>query len=152
MKTPVIAHFNLARPILHETDASGYSIAGIISQQQDYACGSTDGPAQVLVPSGKGHWHLVACWSQSMFPAEWKYAVGYQVMLAIVMSCCLLRHYLKGFRNPVEVLTDPHNIYRFTTTKLLTGRKARPWGTLPGYNIDIVYRAGMKNPANAPNR
>ncbi len=37
-------------------------------------------------------------------------------------------------------------------TKALTGRQARWWETLSGYDPDIVYRAGKKNPADAPSR
>ncbi len=36
------------------------------------------------------------------------------------------------------------------TTKSLTGRQARWWETLSGFNLNIVYRAGMKNPADTP--
>jgi hypothetical protein len=36
------------------------------------------------------------------------------------------------------------------TTKSLTGRQARWWETLSGYNLNLVYRAGKKNPADAP--
>jgi hypothetical protein len=84
-----------------------------------------------------------------MSPAERNYAVGDQEMLAIVMSCHHWRHYLEGARHPVEVLTDHHNLQRFMTTKSLTGRQVRWWETLSGYNLNIVYREGKKNPADA---
>ncbi len=38
------------------------------------------------------------------------------------------------------------------TTKSLTGRQARWWEKLSGYNLNKVYRAGKKNPADAPSR
>jgi hypothetical protein len=38
------------------------------------------------------------------------------------------------------------------TTKALTGRQEHWWETLSGYNFNIVYRAGSKNPANAPSK
>ncbi len=85
-----------------------------------------------------------------MSPAEQNYAVGDQEMLAIIMSCCHWRHYLEGARHPVEVLTDHNNLQRFMTTKSLTHRQARWWETLSGYNPNIVYRMGKKNPADAP--
>jgi hypothetical protein len=50
----------------------------------------------------------------------------------------------------VEVLTDYYNFQRFMATLLLTGRQARWWEMLSGYNLNIVHRAGKKNPANAP--
>ncbi len=153
-KALVFAHFDPARPIRLETDASGFAIAGIISQQQDDVCEGADGTARATGKGcvNKGHWHPVAFWSRSMSPAERNYAIGDQEMLAIVMSCHYWRHYLEGARHPVEVLTDHHNPQRFMTTKSLTGRQARWWETLSGYNLNIVYRAGKKNPADAPSR
>jgi hypothetical protein len=38
------------------------------------------------------------------------------------------------------------------TTNAFTGRQARWLETLFGYNLNIVYRAGSKNPADAPSR
>jgi hypothetical protein len=87
-----------------------------------------------------------------MSPVEQNYAVGNQEMLTIVMSCRHWRHYLEGARHPVEVLKDHHNLQRFMTTKSLTGRQASWWETLSGYNLNIVYRVGKKNPADAPSR
>ena len=75
-KAPVLAHFDPARPIRLETDASGFAIAGIISQQQDEACEAADGAGRARKPSGRGHWHPVALWSRSMSPAEQNYTVG----------------------------------------------------------------------------
>ncbi len=149
MKALVLAHLHPARPICLETNASGFVIAGIISQQQDDA---QDASASVWGPSGKSHWHAVALSSRSMSPAEWNFALGDQEMLAVIMSCRHRCHYLKGARHPVEVLTDDYNLQRFMTTKSLTGRQACWRETLSGYNLNIVYRAGKKNPANAPSR
>ncbi len=66
------------------------------------------------------------------------------------MSCCHWCYYLEGARHPVEVLVDHHNLQRLITTKSLTLQQARWWEMLPGYNLYTVYRAGKKNPANAP--
>ncbi len=60
-----------------------------------------------------------------MSPAECNYLAGDQEMLANIMSCRHWRHYLKSAWHTVEVLTDHHNLQRFMTTKLLTGRQAR---------------------------
>jgi hypothetical protein len=56
-KALVLAHFDSARPIRLETDASGFAMAGIISQQQDNA---HDAFVSVRAPYSKGHWHTVA--------------------------------------------------------------------------------------------
>ncbi len=85
MKVLVLANFDSPSPICLERDASGFAIAGFISQQQDDSC---DAPTSVLTPHGKGQWHLVAYWSQRISSADWNYAIGNQEMLAIVMFCC----------------------------------------------------------------
>ncbi len=82
--------------------------------------------------AGKGHWHPVAFWSQSMSLVEHNYDVSDLEMLAIVTSCHHWHHYLKGARHLVEVLTDCHNLQRFMTTQSLTGRQASWWEKLPG--------------------
>ncbi len=152
-KAPVLIHFDPEKPIRLDTDSSGFAIAGIISQ---LAGSDRDQAAESSAPSGgkpsSRDWHPVAFWSRSMTPAERNYTVGDQEMLAIVMSCRHWRHYLEGARYPVTVLTDYHNLQRFMSTKALTGRQARWWETLSGYDLDIVYRAGKKNPADAPSR
>ncbi len=150
----MLVDFDPAKPICLETDASGYAIASIILQQAEDAHDGAEGAGRGKGKgrAGKGHWHPVAFWSRSMAPAERNYTVGDQEMLAIVMSCCHWHHYLEGARHPVEVLTDRHNLQRFMTTKALTGRQARWWETLSGYNLNIVYRAGSKNLADAPSR
>jgi hypothetical protein len=96
-KAPVLAHFDPATPILRKMGASGFAIAGIISQQQDEVHGSTEVTAHGMKGQksvGKGYWHLVAFWSCSMSPAEQNYAVGDQDMLAIIMTCRYWCHYL----------------------------------------------------------
>jgi hypothetical protein len=85
-----------------------------------------------------------------MLQAEWNYAVGNQEMLAIVMSCCQWHRYLESARDLVEFLTDHHNLQRFMTTKSLMCWQACLWEMLLGYNLNRVYKAGKKNPANAP--
>jgi hypothetical protein len=82
---------------------------------------------------------------------EQNYSVDNQEMLAIVMSCHRWRHYLKGTRRKVEVLTDYRNLLRFITTKSLLGWQARWWRTILSFHLNVVYRAGKKNPANDPN-
>jgi hypothetical protein len=153
-KVPVLAHFDPARPICLETDVSGFAIAGIISQQQDDVRKGADRAARATGKGrvNKGHWQPVAFWSRSMSPAERNYIVDNQEILAIVMSCRHWHHYLEGARHSVEVPTNYHILQRFMTTKSLTGRQARWWETLSGYNLSIVYRASKMNPADAPSR
>ena len=74
-KALVLAHFNSKQLIQLETDASGYVIAGILSQ-----------PADMQETSkSSAHWHLVAFWSRKMIPTKHNYEMHDQELLAIVM-------------------------------------------------------------------
>jgi hypothetical protein len=122
-KAPVLAPFDPAKPIHFETDASGFAIIGIISQQHDKVYGVAEGAvrsAKGNQSASKGRWHPVALWTRSMSLTKPNYTIGNQEMLSIVMSCDHWRHYLEGARQPVEVLTDHHNLQRLMTTKSLT--------------------------------
>jgi hypothetical protein len=68
-KALVLAHFDPAISICLETNASGFAIAVIISQQQDEVRSGEEGAvhgAKGNKSAGKGHQHPVAFWSQSM--------------------------------------------------------------------------------------
>jgi hypothetical protein len=146
-KAPVLAHFDYERPIRLETDASGYAIAGIISQP---AAGPTSGEGGERVKDRD--WHLVAFWSRTMADPERNYSVGDQEMLAIVEACRHWRHYLEGSKYPVRVLTDHQNLQGFMKNKPLRGRLGRWWETLSGYDLEIVYRTGKTNSADGLSR
>ncbi len=61
-------------------------------------------------------------------------------MLAIVEACRHWRHYLEGFKYPVQVLTNNRDFQGFKKNKLLQGGLGRWWETLLGYDLEIVYR------------
>jgi hypothetical protein len=114
---PVLAHFDLARPIGLETDISGCAIAGMILQQdricnsaESATCGAKRGSA------GKSYWQPVAFWPRSMSPVEWNYTISHQEILAIITPCRHWHYYQEGVRHLVEVLTDHHNWRSFITT------------------------------------
>ncbi len=46
------------------------------------------------------------------------------------------------------MLTNHHNLQGFMRNKLLRGRLGCWWGTLSGYDLDIVYRTGKTNLAD----
>ncbi len=62
------------------------------------------------------------------------------------------RHYLEGPQHQVAVLTDHNNLRWFLDTKALTRRQAHWAEFLSGFNFRIDYRAGKRNPADAPSR
>jgi hypothetical protein len=95
-KAPVLAHCDYEKPIRLETDASGFAIAGIISQ---LAAWLTSGEEGGRVKDRD--WHPIAFLSRTMADAERNYSVGDQEMLAIVKACRHWRHYLEGSKYPV---------------------------------------------------
>lgn len=139
---PVLRHFDPSGKVRVETDASGYAIAGILSQ-----------PAhEDVTVQLQAHWHPVAFWSRKMIPAERNYETYDQELLAIVEAFKHWRHYLEGSRHPVAVLTDHANLRYFMTTKTLNRRQSHWAQTLSAYDFEIVYRKGKTNPADAPSR
>ena len=135
METPVLQHFDPARPIRVKTDASDKAIGRILCQ-----------------PDDKGHWHPVAYFSRKMIPAECNYEVHDKKLLAIVFAFKHWRHYLEGTRHQVLVLTNHRNLSRFMTTTKLSPRQVRWAQELSRYNFVIDYRPGSKNPADGLSR
>ena len=135
MEASILQHFDPARPIRVETDASDKAIGGILCQ-----------------PDDKGHWHSIAYFSRKMIPAECNYEVHDKEFLAIVFAFKQWRHYFEGAREQVLVLTDHRNLSRFMTTTKLSSRQVRWAQELSRYNFVIDYRPGSKNPADGLSR
>jgi hypothetical protein len=146
-KAPVLALFDYERPICLETDASGFAIAGIISQPAAWPTSGVEG-GRVK----DRDWHPIAFWSRTMVDAERNYSVGNQEMLAIVEACRHWRHYLESSQYPVLLLTDHRNLKGFMKNKPLRGRLGCWWETLLGYNLEIVFRTGKTNSADSLSR
>ena len=108
LKAPILHHFDLERYIQIETDVSGYAIVGVLSQ---------------LTLDDSGRWHPVAFFSRKIIPAETRYETHDGELLAIVKVFKTWRHYLKGARHEVLVLTDHNNLRRFMDTKSLSFRQ-----------------------------
>ena len=150
---PMLRHFNSEKSVCLETDASVFTITGILSQQgagepgADW-CWSTS----TMEGDTATHWHPVAFWSQTMVPAKRNYRTKDQEMLTIVMSLWHWHHYTKGATHPVRVLTDHNNLADFLTKKTLSGRDTHWWEILSAYHLEILHRPGRLNPADVPLR
>ena len=72
---PVLWHYNTNLLVRLETDASGFAILGILSQQNNEES------------LEKCHWHPIAFWSCQISSVEWNYHAGQTELLAIVMVC-----------------------------------------------------------------
>ena len=125
---PVLGHFDPAKPITLETDASDFAIAGIISQ-----------------PGSDGQLYPIAFHSRKMQPAECNYEIYDKELLAIVDSFKIWRHYLEGNPHPIEIFCDHKNLEYFRTTKILSRRQVRWSLVLNSYQYNFNFRPGKKN-------
>ena len=122
---PVLRHFDPAREITLETDASNLVSAGILSQ-----------------PNDEGILHPVAFYSKKHSPAECGYPIYDKELLAIVLAFKHWRPLLEGAIHPVQVITDHRNLIYFTTNRLLNYRQTEWSEFLSRFTFRITYRLG----------
>ena len=117
-EAPILQHFDPAKPIILQTDASGFAIAGILNQYDRFG---------VLRPT--------SFYSRKCTPAEQNYDTDDRELLAIVESFKHWRHYLEGAHHQILVQCDQKNLEYFTTTKMLSRRQARWSEILSSYDF-----------------
>jgi RNase H-like domain found in reverse transcriptase/Reverse transcriptase (RNA-dependent DNA polymerase)/Integrase zinc binding domain/Chromo (CHRromatin Organisation MOdifier) domain len=122
---PVLMNFNPGAPLIVETDASDYAVAGILSSTIE-----------------DGSVHPIAYYSRTMSPTELNYDTHDKELLAINEAFKTWRHYLEGTATPVDVVTDHKNLEYFATTKMLSRRQARWSEFLSSFNMVIRFRPG----------
>jgi len=119
---PVLAYFDLAKPVSSETDASDFAIAAILSQ------------------CDRGNrLHPVAFHSRKFQPVEINYEIHDKELLAIVDAFKHWRRYRKGAVHQVQLFSDHQNLEYFTTTKVLNQRQAYWVQELAGIDFKIHY-------------
>lgn len=128
---PILRHFEPGLETVLETDASDFSISGILSQYVQY-------PDKKLL-------HPIAYFSRNLTPAERNYGVGDKELLAIVASLTQYRPYIVNLTQPLLVITDHSNLTTFASKQILNRRQARWANELSELNFKIVYRPGSKN-------
>ncbi len=106
---PILRHFDLLLFIRMETDASGFAISGILSQQHPETW----------------HWHPVAFWSRKKIFSEMNYWMSESEMLAITEACKQWRHYVEDATYRVAVITDHANLQQFLIDKTFNRREAQ---------------------------
>jgi hypothetical protein len=121
--TPILTHWSPDAPMILETDASDYAIAGILSLR----CSNEE-----IRP--------VAYFSRTLSAPELNYDTHDKELLAIHESFRTWRHYLEGSAALVDVVTDHKNLEYFVTTKLLTRRQARWSEFLSQFNMIVHFR------------
>ena len=118
IKAPILRHFDSKSHIRIETNASGYTISGVLSQL------NLDSNAPLndsnLNKSDFGQWHLVAYFFRKIILAETQYKTHNAEFLAIVEAFKIWCHYLKGCKHKVLVLTNHNNFHQFMDTKSLS--------------------------------
>jgi hypothetical protein len=114
-------------PFLVTTDASGFAVGGVLSQ--DFGDGM--GPQPIAFESRK------------MSPAEKNYAAHEQELLAIIHVLKKWRKYLEGGRFTVQ--TDHRSLQYLQSQPHLTRRQARWLETLQEYDFNIEYLPGKLN-------
>ena len=119
---PILAHFDLDRDVIIETDTSDYVSAGVLSQYGE------DG---ILYP--------VAIFSTMHSPAECNYEIYDKDLMAIVRT---FEHWcveLQSVENAIQALSVHKNLEYFMTSKLHNRRQAR-WAEFPSrFNFKITH-------------
>ena len=127
MTAPVLALPNPSLPFIVTCDASGFGIGAVLSQDQ--------GKEQGIRP--------IAFMSKKLQPAETRYRVHEQELLAIVCALREWRHYLHGEKFIVE--TDHKSLKYIQTQPTLTARQARWTELLAEYDYEVRYKEGKEN-------
>ncbi|SLM34140.1 gag polymerase env [Lasallia pustulata] len=135
---PLLRYFDENKPMRVETDASAFAIGGILTQQFEI--------------NGHLHWLPVTYYSKKLLDTETRYGTGEQELFAIVEAMHHWRHYCRGARHPIVVLTDHANLVCFMTTPNLTRRQLKWAEKLAEYDFNVTYREGKKNPADGLSR
>ena len=125
---PVLALPDPSRPFVVHTDASGFAVGAVLMQDQ-----------------GKG-FQPIAFLSKKMLPAETRYPVHEQELLAIIHSLGTWRHYLAGSKFKVIIKTDHKSLQHFKTQPQLSGRQSRWKDVIANFDFDIEYIEGTLNP------
>jgi len=99
---PILAHFDPAKPVVIETDASDFAIGAVFSQWDD-----------------ENRLHPVAFHSRKFQPAEINYEIHDKELLAVVDAFKHWRRYCEGATHQIQVFSDHQNLEYFTTTKVL---------------------------------
>ena len=119
-EAPILRSPDLDLPMEVTTDASGYAIGAVLSQEN----------------------RPIAFYSRKMSPAEVNYPVHEQELLAIVATLKEWRHYLLGRK--FTVYTDHQSITYFKTQPMLSRRQARWSEWLAEFDYDIKYKPGKE--------
>ena len=132
---PILNHFDPAKPIILQTDESGFATAGILNKYDGFG---------ILRP--------VNFYCRKRTGAEQNYDTYDRKLLAIVETMKQWRHYLEGANHKVLIKCDHKSLEYFQTSKVLSRQQARGAEILSSYDFVIEHLEGKKNPAKGPSR
>ena len=112
-------------PFVVHTDASGFATGAVLQQDQ-----------------GRGL-QPIAFMSKKMLPAETRYPVHEQELLAVIQALGTWRHYLSGVKFTVK--TDHRSLQYLKTQPHLSNRQTHWKDTLANFDFDIEYVEGKTN-------
>ena len=143
-KALIFWHFDLECHIRIETNTSGSAISGVFIQlKSDWVTPHSSN----LTKSDFGQWHLVAYFSGKMILAKTRYKTHNAELLAIIEAFKTWRHYLKGCKHKVLVLTNHKNLRWFINTKRPSFRQVWWAQKLSKYHFKIDHCQGKANEA-----
>ena len=134
VSAPVLRIPDCDCPYHLETDASGFALSSILTQEFN------------------GQWHPVAFYSCSLTPAEQNYPTPDQELLAIVHSLDEWHDHLGGSPHVIEIHTDSQALKSFMTSRQLSHRQACWSEYLACYWFIIKHVTGKSNHANGFSR
>ena len=124
----VLAHPDEKKPYIITTDASGFAISGVLSQDQ---------------PDGTRR--PISYMSRKMQGAERRYAPHDKELLAIVRAVDHWRCYLEGTEHPILLQSDHKALQHLNQQPNLSDRQARWVEKLCEFDFKIEYVRGVDN-------
>ena len=109
-----------------ETNALGYAIGAVLSQEQD------------------SKWKPIVFLLRTMQQAEWNYEIYNKELLAVVEAIIKWRQYLLNTKETFKVLTDYENLKYFREPHKLNGRQARWYLKLQDYDF-VLWHISRKD-------
>ena len=125
VSAPCLALPDMARDFIVHTDSSGYATGAVLMQKFE----------EGLRP--------IAFLSKKMRPAERRYPVHEQELLAILSALKAWRHYLSGRR--FTVWTDHQSLQYIESSQMATPRQMRWAAWLSEFDFSVRYAPGSKN-------
>ena len=132
---PVLAYPNFEKEFILHTDASGYALGAVLSQEDD-----------------EGKEHVIQYAAKSLSKAELVYTTTEKECLAVIWAVNKFHHYIYGKK--CRIVTDHHSL-KWLFTQQIKGRIGRWIIKLQPYvnELEIIHRAGKKHQnANALSR